>query len=109
METTTLTAVRVQISRYTSDATPGWVECRLTDAWGTEWLFEEKVPVVSADELNEQTHYPQPGIIACQVIKEWQDEDGRELATIDTEKPWGVESSDGTKQFDIVADQLTNW
>ena len=81
----------------------------MTDAWETEWLFEEKVPVVSADELDAQSPYPQAGIIACHVVKKWLDEDGRELATIDTEQPWGVESSEGTTKFDILADQLIEW
>ena len=100
-------AVRVEITRYTNDAQPGWVECRLTDASGTEWLFEEKVPVVSADDLDAQSDYPQPGIIACRLIKRWRDQNDRELVTIDTDEPWGVESSDGSTRFDVTPDQLT--
>jgi hypothetical protein len=104
-----LPAVRIQISRYTSDANPGWVECRLVDAWGKEWLFEEKVPVVSLLDLDEQTSYPQPGIIACQIIKQWHDAQGRELASVDTSAPWGVESTGGNTKFDILTAQLTDY
>ena len=104
-----LPAVRVQISRYTDDSNPGWVECRMTDAWGTEWLFEEKVSSVSVEDLDQRSDYPQPGIIACEIVKRWRDEDDREIATIDTEKPWGLESSDGTTRFDVPADQLVDY
>lgn len=81
----------------------------MTDAWGTEWSFEEKIPVVSTDELHERSEYPQPGIIACEIVKLWRDEHDREIATIDSEKPWGVESSDGQTQFDVLATQLIEY
>ena len=38
--------------RYVSDHNPGFVECRLTDAWGREWLFVDKVPVVTLADLD---------------------------------------------------------
>ncbi len=101
-----LPAVRVQISRFVNASNPGWVECRMTDAWGTEWLFEEKLPVVSTDELDEHSEYPQPGLVACEIVKLWRDENDREIATIDSAKPWGVESADGNTHFDVLASQL---
>ena len=104
-----LPAMHIQISRYTSDANPGWVECRLVDAWGKEWLFEEKVPVVSVLDLDAQSAYPQSGIIACQIVKLWQDAQGRELLTVDTATPWGVQSADGNTKFDILTTQLTDY
>ena len=95
-----LSAVNVQITRYISDDNPGWVECRLTDAWGTEWLFEDKVPVVmasaSAPYLDASSDYPQPGVIACQIVKRWRDDNGRDIASIDTRGPWAIESRPGT-------------
>ena len=101
-------AVYAQIARYTRDCNPGWVECRLTDASGVEWMFEEKVTVVSADNLDSRTNYPQPGMIACQIVKPWRDDNGREIVTIDTEMPWGIESSDGNTSFDVARDQVTD-
>jgi hypothetical protein len=102
-------AVRIEIIRYTLDEQPGFVELRLIDAWGTEWLFEEKVPVVTLEELDEHSDYPQPGIIACEIIKEWRDAEDREIVTIDTERPWGVPAYDGTTRFDVLPDQLCEY
>ena len=102
-------AVQVEITRFTDSTNPGWVECRIADAWGKEWSFVEKLPVVSRDDLGAESEYPQTGIVACEIVKRWQDDQNRDLATIDTTKPWGVESSDGNTQFDILVDQLVNY
>lgn len=99
-------AVKVLITRYTNEDQPGWVECCLTDAWKNEWYFEEKVPVVSGSHLDAQSSYPRPGAIACNVLRESQDATGRQIITIDTNEPWGVTSSSGTTEFDILPDQL---
>ena len=102
-----MSAVQIQITRYTNDDCPGFVECRLTDAWGTEWLFEEKVPVVAYEELDDGSDYPQPGVFHCEIVGRRTDENGRQIVTIDTEKPWGIESVDGTTKFEIFSDLLT--
>lgn len=103
----TMSAVRIQITRYTNDHNPGFVECRLTDAWGKEWLFEVKVPVVAYEELDDRSDYPQPGVFHCEIVNTRTDENGREIVTIDIEKPWGIESVDGSTQFEILGHQLT--
>ncbi len=51
--------VRVEIVRFVDDSQPGWVECRLVDARGQEWLFVEKVPIVTSSDLTALTPYPQ--------------------------------------------------
>jgi hypothetical protein len=99
--------VRVEIIRYVDDAQPGWVECRLRDAWGHEHAFVDKVPIFTHSDLNESSRYPQPGTIACQEIQRRHDQ-GREIITIDTERPWHVESNSGETRFDVLATQLTN-
>src|SRR5690348_2990342 len=98
--------IRVTIIRYIKDSQPGWVECKLTDARGNEWLFIEKTPVVTLARLDANSHYPQPGVIACHIIDKWQDADGYEMITVDTDKPWGVESTTGRTRFDVHLDQL---
>jgi hypothetical protein len=99
--------VLVEICRYVDDHPPGWVECKLTDGWGREWTFVEKVPVVTAAYLDANSAYPQPGHIACRVVERRQDADGREVVTIDTEQPWGVESTTGEVRFEVRPNQLT--
>jgi hypothetical protein len=55
---------------------------------GRRWSFVEKTAVVSAKDLDAQTSYPQPGVIACEVVARGLDAAGRELIRVDTEWPW---------------------
>lgn len=99
-------ALAVQIRRFVDDSQPGWVECVLADAHGHEHLFVEKVPVVSAARLDANTRYPQPGLIACTLVGQRTGDDGRELLTVDTQAPWGIESTQGRSQFEVLPRQL---
>jgi len=100
-------AVKVTITRHVNDdPQPGIVECELLDAHGRKWHFIEKTAVVTARYLDAQSAYPQPGVIAGEVVRRSRDGVGREVVQIDTERPWGVESIDGTTQFDVLADSL---
>ncbi|HBX83401.1 MAG: hypothetical protein A2W97_16440 [Bacteroidetes bacterium GWE2_40_63] len=69
--------------------------------------FMIKFPIFTKEYLDSNSKYPQPGIIACLKIKEFVDKDGRRIITINTEKPWAVETIDGIYQFDILPNQLT--
>ena len=102
--------VRVSITRYISDEPqPGIVECEFADAHGRRWSFVEKTAIVSAAELDARTSYPQPGVIACQVVGHRLDDTGREIVMVDTERPWGVEAVDGTVQFEVLPASLVEW
>lgn len=101
-----LTAIKITISRYIDDHQPGFVECLLRDAQGQEHRFHEKVPIVTCDDLTAESSYPRPGEIACEVIQKKQDEHGRTIVTICTERPWGCESILGITQFEILPEQL---
>jgi hypothetical protein len=98
--------VNVAITRYADDSNPGWVECKLIDARGREWAFIEKVPVVTAEDLHAHSKYPQPGVIACEILERTRTADGREVITIDTIRPWGVESTTGESRFDVTPEQM---
>ncbi len=98
--------LRVAVTAYIDDSQPGWVEGELVDAWGQKWLFHEKVPIVSKEDLDESSPYPQPGFIACVVLNEAFDLAGRDVLTVDTERPWGVEELGGNTVFHILAEQL---
>jgi len=98
--------VCVQIIRYVDDSQPGWVECTFQDAWGRERIFTDKLPIFTEAYLDEQSNYPQPGFIACEIIRTWRDDIGRELISIDTSRPWGIEANDGETQFDVLAEQV---
>src|SRR5689334_19265315 len=102
-----MTAVRVDIVRFADQHFPGFIEAVLKDAWGSEFRFVEKVPVVTETDLAVASCYPQPGLIACKILSNWRDGRGREIFTIDTEDPWGVESTDHQTRFDVLEWQLT--
>ncbi|MDQ2799926.1 MAG: hypothetical protein M3Y13_09815 [Armatimonadota bacterium] len=98
--------VSVQIVRFVQVHQPGWVECRLTDAYGREWAFVDKLPMFTSDDLDAKSRYPVPGVIGCQIIRREQDELGREIVIIDTEQPDHIEAIDGETRFAVLPQQL---
>jgi hypothetical protein len=97
----------VTITRYLGDdPQPGIVECELLDVHGRRWRFIEKTAIVSTNALDAKTIYPQPGVIAGEVVNRSRDAVGREVIRIDTRRPWGVESIDGVVQFDVLAEHV---
>ncbi len=104
-------AVAVEIVRFISDSFPGFVECRLVDAFGNEWLFHDKVPIVTLDWLDANSHYPQPGVIVCEIVSRNIAPGQRPTVVIDTTRPIHIESTTGDTRFEVFAEQLTeiNW
>lgn len=98
--------VPIQIVRFVDPNQPGFVECLLLDAEGQEHRFVEKVPVVTSEHLDEQSHYPRRGVIACEVETSWLEADGRALVRVNTERPWGVESVEGQSRFVVLRSSL---
>jgi hypothetical protein len=98
--------VRVTIEAFVDEGFPGFVECSLLDVQGRTWKFIEKVPVVSLEDLWTDSEYPRQGIVCCTVVERRSDSTGRQVVTIDTTKPWGIESTDGNTVFEVFADQL---
>jgi hypothetical protein len=102
-------AVIVEITRIVDwSSYPGCVECRLTDASGREWLFIEKIPIVTADHVVPDSCFPLPGVIACEVVATKRDDLGREVLTVDT-GPWQIESTNGVTHFDVLRAELTEF
>jgi hypothetical protein len=101
-----MVGVSITIHRFVDDSPPGWVECELIDAWNQEWTFIEKVPTVTSEDLNADSRYPARGVIACEVVERHLDASGREVLTIDTQLPWGFESTTGEVRFEVLAGQI---
>jgi len=99
--------IAATIVRWVDDHQPGIVECKFPDRFGQDWFFHEKLPIVSVEPLDRQSAYPRPCAIACQVIARGRDGQGREIAEVDTEAPWGISSVDGASRFHVLVDQLT--
>jgi hypothetical protein len=99
--------ISVQIVRFTDESQPGWVECVLKDALGREWLLGDKIPIFTSAPLDGASSYPQSGVVACQINREWTDKCGRRRCIISTERPCGVEAKDGESEFEVFSDQIT--
>jgi hypothetical protein len=93
--------VRVTITKFIDNSQPGWVECQFVDAFGRLHIFNEKVPIVTVEYLDEKSVYPQDGIIACEIIKRKND-----IIKVNIEKPWGVESITGETIFDVFNEKI---
>ena len=87
---------------------PGYVECLITDAWGNNHIFNEKIPVVTCNDIDDKSKLPQDGFIRCELLKQWTDDHGNKIITVSTESPNDVESIDGVKEFDLLPCQLSN-
>jgi len=101
-----MASVQVTISRFVDEYQPGIVECWLEDVYGRRWKFIEKIPYVSAEDLWTESEYPRPGAIACTVLRRTADNSRRYVVTVDTSKPYFVESVDGCTVFEVFAEQL---
>jgi len=98
--------VDITIVRFVRDDNPGWVECTLTDAHGRVFTFVEKVPVVSDELLAEDSLYPRAGVLGCTILARRTVPDGRELVTVDSQQPWGIEASTGESRFEVEAGRI---
>ena len=102
-----MTTVPVQIVRFVLEHQPNIVGCVLTDAFGRQWNFEDKVVYFTTAYLDEQSSYPQPGALPCKVVREWTDESGRRVVTINSTAQCAIQATTGETQFDVLADQIT--
>ena len=100
--------VNVSIVRFVEEHQPNIIEARLRDALDRERVFVDKCVIFTADDLDENSPYPQPGAIACEVVKREYDAQGREVVTVDTETPWHVEDISGGTRFMVFAHQLND-
>lgn len=84
---------------------PGLVQITMADAHGRQWTFVDKSPVFGFS-LSRETAYPVEVGLACTILSRHIGGNGRGVAVISTEAPWGLASVDGVTRFTIYADQL---
>lgn len=104
-EPSPMPTLHVQVICFVDEHFPGFVECEFVDASGQPHRFIEKAPVVTVAPLSSETPYPQPGIVACVIESESQDDAGRALLNISTD-PWGITSLEGVSRFVVFAPQI---
>lgn len=98
--------LRITITRFIDEHQPGFVEGKFTDAHGLEHTVQEKVPVVSQEDLWTDSEYPRYGVIACLIEGTAENAEGQTILTINTLQPWGVETLEGLTVFDVFAHQV---
>ncbi len=102
--------IEMTINKVVDDSGfPYIVECSLIDAWNKKHIFIEKTPIVSRLISISENDLPQAGIIRCELIEKYQDEDGRSIATVSTMEPDAVETIDGIQQFDLLEIQVRDY
>ncbi len=98
--------IKATAVRFTeAEAYPGWVECRFLDAFGKEWIFEEKCPYV-AEQIFPGAQFPQDAAIPCEQTDEHKDAEGRSLVTVTTLRPIWIEAITGESVFVVLREQL---
>src|SRR5438128_12486571 len=99
--------VKVQIVRFVMEHQPPIVEAKLVDSTGRSHMFVEKSAIFTDDwSLNEASTYPQSGVIRCEALSQWRDSSGAELVRVTTQRPDGIESTEGISEFTVSSSQL---
>ena len=102
-----MTFLRISLLEITDfDQQPGWVECEFFDSEGRSVRINDKLPVISDENLCEDSQFPREGSIACSVLTESTSADGRKISQIDLAVPWGLESTSGEQRFTVFSDPL---
>ncbi|WP_405061595.1 hypothetical protein OG474_08075 [Kribbella sp. NBC_01505] len=86
-----------------TDQFPFVLETEVTDADGVRRSIVDKEPIFGGPELSLDTVLPTEILLECEVLTRTPD---RVRITIDL--PHGVLTSDGTADFDVHPDQLTD-
>lgn len=101
-----MTEFKIEITRFVDRHQPGFVEARFRDAWGKEHIIIEKVPVLTKENLWEDSHYPKEASLRCEIVRIWKDTDNRTIISVDTEKPWAVCTIEDLTEFDLLEEQV---
>lgn len=100
----------VQIVRWVDDHFPGFVVCEFVDAWKRVHALTDKVPMVSTNDLDATSIYPQPGGIRCTVLERWRElraEELGELVRVYIGYPDAMETTEGLQEFVVQSSQVT--
>ncbi|HEX9997555.1 MAG TPA: hypothetical protein VGB45_10455 [Abditibacterium sp.] len=101
--------IKAQIIRCINDESyPIVVECCFEDAHGWIHLFHDKDVIFSSETLDENTRYPLDAIVGCEIVERSDGYQGV-IVRVNTEKPWGIASTQGRKIFDVMRQQLVEF
>jgi hypothetical protein len=96
------------VRRVADEPQPGLVEAQLTDSDGRVWSFTDKEPYFCSQEIVVRlSRFPVAAAIRCQVIGHELLADGREVVTVDTGRPDGLDSG-GVTIFHVPASAVSD-
>ncbi len=82
--------LQVNIVRFVDAYQPGIVACEFVDATGLIHTIIDKVPMFTADSLDQDSPYPQRGKARCEVLRSFEDVTGRSLIQVSLSQPDGL-------------------
>lgn len=95
--------LQVNIVRFVNECQPGIVACEFVDANGVIRTIIEKVPIFTADSLDQYSAYPHRGEVRCEVLRSFEDVTGRSLVQVSLARPDGLETSEGFTEHVVFA------
>ncbi len=101
------TNLQVQIVRFVLDHQPGFLACEFFDADGKCHTIIDKGPIFLDRLLDATSEYPQAGEVRCTLLEQWRDEHGRDLARINTDDPYHIESTEELSEFVVLQTQIS--
>jgi len=78
------------------------------DAGGRRHSIIEKIPVVTAEDLDADSEYPRPGTVRCEIIKRNRDAKAQDFVCNNTDRPICIESTEGLSEFTVPANLITS-
>jgi hypothetical protein len=84
--------VKAKVTKFIDESNPGFVECQFVGVNGLIQIFNDKVPIFTTKMLDKNSNYPVDGIVGCEII-ETKNINGKNIVKINTELPWGIEST----------------
>ena len=93
----------VDIIEYSNEYFPAFVTCSFVDAYGKTWYIDEKEPIVSFDNITQDTELPVKGYVAGEIISRNED-----IVLFCTENPWFIKSREGIDKFYVNDRQLVD-
>ena len=98
-------AIKVLITKFVDNSQPGWVECEFLDKKKKKHIFQDKVPIITTEYLDEESIYPKKGFLGCEILEELVFDEKKALK-VTTEKPWDIETYEGFNEFYVFPNQI---
>lgn len=98
--------LQVNIVRFVDESQPGLVACEFVDANGVIRTIIDKVPIFTADSLDQDSPYPQRGEARCEVLRSFEDLTGRSLVQVSLARPDGLETTEGLAEHVVFAEAV---